>query len=348
VDTLAIIYTSGTTGAPKGAMISHGGILAAVSGVLPRIRLSHLRALCLLPIDHVAFLANEAVKVILTGGTAVQLPRFDPQAVVETIDDERITYWFAIPTMLQRLVMSGRIEDHDLASLELLCWAGPLPRQVLEALRRKGCRFAVSYGMTETSGGITFSEPDDDDETVLDTVGRPHEDVEVRLRDEPGIDDDGAREILIRGRQLMQGYWNKPAETASAFVDGWFRTGDLGVLRDGRLSIRGRLKELIRTGGYNVSPTEVERVIDACPGVGMVVVLGMPDEVYGEAVHAVWTPAPDAQLADAELAQYVRRHLTGYKVPKRFWRREELPFLANGKLDRNALRREIAAAMVSP
>jgi acyl-CoA synthetase (AMP-forming)/AMP-acid ligase II len=346
-DPLAIIYTSGTTGPPKGTVISHRGILTAVAGVLPRIDVARFRALCVLPIDHVAFLANEAVKVILCGGTAIQLARFEPGDVLDAIQRHRATYWFAIPTMLQRLVTSGKFDDYDLSSLQLVSWAGPMARPVLNALRRKSPRLGVSYGMTEASGGITYSEPEDDDEALLDTVGRPHDAVEVRLDDQVGIGPEEAREILIRGPQLMLGYWNKPAETAKAFADGWFKTGDLGVLRDGRLCIVGRLKELIRTGGYNVSPTEVERVIEACPGVGMVVVLGVPDERYGEAVHAVWSPVRDIILADVDLEQHVRRHLAGYKVPKRFWRRGELPFLANGKLDRKELRRQIAAAMAS-
>jgi acyl-CoA synthetase (AMP-forming)/AMP-acid ligase II len=338
-DGIAIIYTSGTTGAPKGALISHRGVIAAVTGVLARLKLTRFRALVTLPIDHVAFLTSEAVMAILTGGSVVQLPKFDPIAILEAIQRHRPTVWFAIPTMLQRLVASERFDAYDLSSLELIWWAGPLPKHVVDALRAKSRNLGVSYGMTEASGGITVSEPDIDQERLLNTVGRPHENVEVRLRD--------GGEILIRGPQLMTGYWNKPVETAEAFVDGWFKTGDLGVLRDGYLSIVGRKKELIRSGGYNISPTEVENVLATNPGVAFVVVIGVADPDYGEAVHAVWSPHPNVEISDGELERHVRERLAGYKVPKRFWRWSELPLLANGKLDRRELRIRIQSELNS-
>lgn len=346
-DGLAIIYTSGTTGPPKGALISHRGIISAVSGVLARLRLSRFHALATLPIDHVAFLTSEAVMVILTGGSVVQLPKFDPSAVLEAMERRRTTVWFAIPTMLQRLVGSQRIHEYDLSSLELIWWAGPVPQHVVDVLRSKSRYLGVSYGMTETSGGITVSDPDIDPERLLTTVGRPHQNIEVRLRGDPPAHGDLPREILVRGPQLMTGYWKKPEQTAQAFVDGWFQTGDLGILRDGFLSILGREKELIRSGGYNISPTEVENVLAAHPGVAFVVVLGVSDPEYGEAVHAVWSSHPETDVSDQDLKRHVRERLAGYKVPKRFWRWSELPFLANGKLDRRELRSRIQSELSS-
>ncbi len=340
-DGVAIIYTSGTTGPPKGALISHRGVITAVTGVLARLRLSRFHALVTLPIDHVAFLTSEAVMAILTGGSVVQLPKFDPVAVLEAIQRHRPTVWFAIPTMLQRLVASHSIDSYDLSSLELIWWAGPVPKHVVDVLRLRSRHLGVSYGMTEASGGITVSDPDIDEERLLGTVGRPHENIEVRLRGDESSQGGRPGEILIRGPQLMSGYWNKPRETAEAFVDGWFKTGDLGILRDGYLSIVGREKELIRSGGYNISPTEVENVLATNPAVAFVVVLGVPDPDYGEAVHAVWSPHPNVEISDGALERHVRERLAGYKVPKRFWRWSELPLLANGKLDRRELRNRI-------
>jgi acyl-CoA synthetase (AMP-forming)/AMP-acid ligase II len=344
-DGLAIIYTSGTTGPPKGALISHRGILTAVTGVLACLRLSRFHALATLPVDHVAFLTSEAVMVILTGGSVVQLQKFDPGAVLETIQRHRTTVWFAIPTMLQRVVASQRIDSYDLSSLELIWWAGPAPKHVVDTLRSKSRYLGVSYGMTESSGGITVSDPDIDEERLMTTVGRPHENIEVRLRGDEPAHGEMPREILIRGPQLMKGYWNKPLETTEAFVDGWFKTGDLGILRDGYLSIVGREKELIRSGGYNISPTEVENVLAINPGVAYVVVIGVADPEYGEAVHAVWCAHPNAEISDGDLERHVRERLAGYKVPKRFWRWSELPFLANGKLDRREMRNRIQSEL---
>lgn len=336
-DPFAIIYTSGTTGAPKGAVLSHSGVITSVSAILRRIDIRELRAVSVLPIDHVGFLSSDAVRVFVAGGCAVQLPRFDPALVCRAIERARATSWTAIPTMLQRLTEAPEFSKCDLSSMQVLWWAGPMPHRIYEQLRAKWpTQLAVAYGMTEASGGITFSMPRADEDELLGSAGRPLDAIEVRVI--PSEDGDAVGEIQVRGPQLMLGYWNRPDATMAAFTaDGWFRTGDLGAFRGPNLQICGRSKELIRSGGYNVSPNEVETEILKHPGVGWAVVFGVADETYGEAVHAAWVPAPESNLPDAELARWLRERLSGFKLPKRFWRAASLPFLPNGKLDRKGI-----------
>jgi acyl-CoA synthetase (AMP-forming)/AMP-acid ligase II len=300
------------------------------------------RVLSLMPIDHIGFLLCEMTAVVLGGGTLVQLPFFDPVNVLETIVKRRVTVWCAITTMLQRVITHERLDEFDIAHMELLWWPGPLADSVIAAVRKRVKRVGNSYGMTEASGTITFTDPDVDDVALATTVGRPNPYLEVRLRDEPGAGADDPREILLRGPQLMLGYWGKPDVTAASFVDGdWFCTGDLGVLRDGVLSVVGRKKEIIRSGGYNLMPAEIERALEEHPAVQYAYVTGVPHELYGEAVHAVCQLVPGSTVEPAELNAHVRRLLPDYKAPKSYAMRDDLPLLANSKIDRKALARQL-------
>jgi acyl-CoA synthetase (AMP-forming)/AMP-acid ligase II len=336
-DPFAVIYTSGTTGAPKGAVVSHQGVITSVSAILRRMDIRELRAVSVLPIDHVGFLSSDAVRVFVSGGCAVQLPRFDPGLVCRAIERHRATSWTAIPTMLQRLTECREFSACDLSSIQVLWWAGPMPQRIYVRLREKWpTQLAVAYGMTEASGGITFSTPRAGEDELLGSAGSPLDAIEVRVV--PGADGDDVGEIQLRGPQLMLGYWKRPDATSAAFTaDGWFRTGDLGAFHGNNLQICGRSKELIRSGGYNVSPNEVETEILKHPGVAWAVVFGRADDTYGEAVHAVWVPAPGSGTTESELARWLRGRLSGFKVPKRFWQAASLPFLPNGKLDRKAV-----------
>jgi len=339
---LAIIYTSGSTGKPKGAEITNLAVLTSVSNALRRIDIADVRALSLLPIDHVAFLANELVMVLLSGGAAVQISRFDVCDVLETIEKKKITLWCAIPTMLQRIATSGRIDDFDLSSLEYLWWPGPLSEQAFQIIRGKAKRLGVSYGMTEAAGGITFSDPDTPQERLLHTVGRVLPSLEMKLDDVDVVDGREIGEILIRGKQLITEYWNRPDATSAAFTeDGWFRTGDLGALDGDYLSIVGRKKELIRSGGYNISPYEIEAAIESHPAVDFAIVVGVRDEEYGEAVVGALSFVKGQTAEVEDIRSHVRAKLPGYKVPKHLSTQDGIPFLANGKVDRNLLKKQL-------
>ena len=339
---IALIYTSGSTGKPKGAAITNLGILTSVTNALARINIDDVRSLSLLPVDHVAFLANEVVMVLLAGGTSVQLERFDVEEVLATIENKRITLWAPIPTMLQRLAASGRMDDYDLSSLDYVWWPGPLSKDAFAAIRGKAKRLGVSYGMTEAAGGITFSCNDTDPDRLLHTVGKPLPSLEVRLDEPTEMDGRIVGEILIRGPQVIKGYWHRPDATVAAFTtDGWFRTGDLGAFDGGDLSIVGRKKELIRSGGYNISPYEVEAAIESHEAVAFAIVVGVRDDEFGEAVVAAASFVSGRSISIDDIQTHVRRHLPGYKAPKYISTREDLPFLANGKVDRKLLQEQL-------
>jgi long-chain acyl-CoA synthetase len=228
--------------------------------------------------------------------------------------------------------------------MELLWWPGPLAESTIADVRRRVKRVGNSYGMTEASGTISFTDFDDDDTTLAKTVGRPNPYLDVRLRDEPGLAPDEPREIVLRGPQLMLGYWNNPEATQAAFVDGgWFRTGDLGRLEDGILSVVGRKKEIIRSGGYNLMPSEIESALEEHPFVQCAYVVGVPDAIYGEAVHAICQFVPGTSVSIATLDRHARAHLPSYKVPKSYAFRDHMPLLANGKVDRKALAAQLRA-----
>ncbi len=342
-DALALIYTSGSTGAPKGAIISHAGIQISAKALLGNWPFER-RVLSLMPIDHIAFLLCEMSAVVLGGGTLIQLPFFDPDIVLETIERERVTCWCAITTMLQRVLACERFETADLSGMELLWWPGPLADTAIATIRKRVRRVANSYGMSEAAGTISFTDPDADDRALATTVGRPNPYIEVRLREEPGVAPDEPREILLRGAQMMLGYWGKPEVTAQSFVDGdWFCTGDLGLMSGGVLSVAGRKKEIIRSGGYNLMPAEIERALEEHPAVQCAYVVGVPNELYGEAVHAIVQLLPGASAAHVELDAHVRAHLADHKAPKSYALRDDLPLLANGKVDRKSLAAQLRA-----
>jgi acyl-CoA synthetase (AMP-forming)/AMP-acid ligase II len=339
---LALIYTSGSTGKPKGAAITNLGILTSVTNALSRINIDNVRSLSLLPIDHVAFLANEVVMVLLSGGTSVQLERFDVEEVLTTIEGKRITLWAPIPTMLQRLAASGRMDDFDLSSLDYVWWPGPLSKDAFAAIRRKARRLGVSYGMTEAAGGITFSCNETAPDNLLHIVGKPLPSLEVRLDEPTEMDGHIVGEILIRGPQVIKGYWHRPDATAASFTpDGWFRTGDLGAFDGGDLSIVGRKKELIRSGGYNISPYEVEAAIESHEAIAFAIVAGIRDDEFGEVVVAAASFVSGRSLSVDDIQTHVRRHLPGYKAPKYISTRDNIPFLANGKVDRKLLQEQL-------
>ncbi|WP_110206844.1 class I adenylate-forming enzyme family protein [Nocardioides daejeonensis] len=349
-DPAVIFFTSGTTGRPKGATHSHRNVVAAVWFHLLNdavaAELGHpqtdRRYLLVTPLFHIAALHNLAVVRMAVGDTAViHEGKFDIDRVLRLIEQERVTNWGAVPTMLSRLVEAD-LSAYDLSSLRTISVGSApsspsLKQRLREALPAAGQSLGTTYGLTESSTAATLATAA---ELAADpeTVGRPVPTQQVQVRDADGnpVADGVEGEIHLRGVHMMLGYWRDPGATMEAHTDdGWFRTGDLGSMRDGQLRIASRRSDLIIRGGENVYPAEVEAQLVTHPSVRECIVLGVPDADFGQAVSAVVVVDPDGACSEEELREFLRERLARYKVPTR-WRvtTEELPRNATGKVNR--------------
>ncbi len=317
-----LVYTSGTTGAPKGALLSHGNLLASAEAVRLAWRWTPQDRLVLtLPLFHVHGLGVGLHGTLTAGASAVLRPRFAVDDLLDTAANSHASMWFGVPTMYSRVAASERLPE--LRRLRL-CVSGsaPLSPEVFAAVaERGGQRILERYGMTETL--MNVSNPYDG-ERRPGTVGLPLPGVDLRLAE-------GTDEILLRGPNVMAGYWERPDATAEAFTEeGWFRSGDVGAYdADGYLRIVGRRKELIISGGYNVYPREVEDVLRSHPRVTDAAVVGFPDATWGERVTA-FVEAQDV-TEEALLALSVEQ-LAPYKRPKQVLFVDALPRNALGKV----------------
>ncbi len=327
-DPALIVYTSGTTGAPKGALLTHGNLLASAEAVRLAWRWSPADRLVLaLPLFHVHGLGVGLHGTLHAGASAVLRPRFDAPDVFDSVATHDATLWFGVPTMYARLADSDRLAE--LRRLRL-CVSGsaPLPTELFDAVaERAGQRIVERYGMTETL--MNVSNPYDG-ERRPGTVGLPLPGVEVRLAD-------GTDEVLLRGPNVLREYFERPEATAEAFPEpGWFASGDVGRLDDdGYLRIVGRRKELIISGGFNVYPREVEDVLRSHPAVRDAAVVGLPDPVWGERVTAF---VEADGVSEAVLLELAAGQLAPYKRPKAVVFVDALPRNALGKVTKQALR----------
>ena len=321
-----IAYTSGTTGAPKGAVLSHGNVLANSESVAVTWRWeSDDRLVHALPIFHGHGLCVALFTSLLRRSSVVLLPRFDPAAVTEAVTSTHATLFFGVPTMYHRLVASAGVAA--LGRLRLaVSGSAPLSAELHDRIRRAaGVDVLERYGMTETL--MTLSNPYDGARRP-GTVGFPFPGVDAVLTD---------GEILVRGPTVFGGYWRRPAATAERFVDGWFRTEDLAEIDDGYVRIRGRASDLIVSGGYNVYPAEVEDVLLGHPAVAEVAVAATPSEEWGEAVTA-WVVTNGAPPPAADVLAFAAGQLAPYKRPRIVHFVSELPRTALGKVRRAELR----------
>jgi malonyl-CoA/methylmalonyl-CoA synthetase len=329
----AILYTSGTTGRPKGAVLDHGGLLAQARGAINAWRWTSRDVLVhALPLFHLHGLGIGLHGTLLSGGSAT-LVQFSPASVVAELTrpgPERGTMFFGVPSMYQRLC--DWLDQHatDLSHVRVfISGSAPLPPALFDRCSRLlGQPPVERYGITE--GGIVVTNPYEGPRQP-GRVGFPFPGVEVKLGE---LD-----EVLLKGGQVFKGYWRNPTATEEAFTDdGFFRTGDVGEIGDdGTLAIRGRLKELIISGGFNVYPREVELVLETHPAVDEVAVAGVPSDAWGEEVTAYVVPAKAAQVDESELIAFARERLAAYKCPRRVVVVEKLPRNAMGKIERSKL-----------
>lgn len=354
-----IIFTSGTTGRAKGVVLTAAGLAAGVATSRAARPLAEDELyLYPFPLYHVS--AYNVLHALHRGRPVVLPRRFDAATVLDLTRAHGVTAMSLAPTMLRLLLDAAGDDRSALASLRSISYgAAPMPPALLrEAHDALGVGFAQGYGMTELSGNAVFLSPDDHrrgldgDRRLLVAAGRAGPGVELRITDEAGNDvaPGAPGEIRVRSGQVCAGYWDDPDATAAAIVDGWLRTGDIGVLDDdGLLTIVDRAKDIVVTGGENVASREVEDVVGTHPAVARVAVVGLPDPRWGEAVCAAVVLRPghahDHQGRpgiEADVIAHARAHLAGYKVPKRVVVLDDLPTNAGGKVVKPELRRLLA------
>ncbi|MFW2403490.1 MAG: malonate--CoA ligase [Gammaproteobacteria bacterium] len=338
--TAVLLYSSGTTGQPKGAMLTHGN-LAANTATLVRYWgfTSDDRLLHALPIYHAHGLFVGLGCALLGGASMNFLGKFDTETVKHQLADS--TVMMGIPTFYTRLLADPDFDQRACAGMRLfISGSAPLLADThREFSRRTGHAILERYGMTETS--MLSSNPLHGDRRP-GSVGYPLPGVEIRIVDAHDCQVETGRvgEIQVRGPNVFKGYWNMPDKTAQDFTDdGFFRTGDQGVFaEDGYLTILGRNKDMIITGGLNVYPKEVELVLDELDGVVESAVIGVPHADFGEGVVAIIVPDASHETAESDIIATLRDRLAGFKLPKRVILVDELPRNAMGKVQKNELR----------
>ncbi|MEU7593865.1 acyl-CoA synthetase [Streptomyces sp. NPDC039022] len=344
-DLAQLLYTSGTTGLPKGAMMTHGALVHAYASAVAALDLKAAdRPVHCLPLYHSAQLHVFLMPYLAVGAVNVILDAPDPQRIFDLVEAGRADSLFAPPTVWIGLSQHPGFGTRDLSGLRKAYYgASVMPVPVLERLRARlpGLAFYNCFGQSEIGPLATVLGPDEH-EGRMDSCGRPVLFVEARVVDEHGteVPDGTPGEIVYRSPQLCSGYWDKPEETAAAFRDGWFRSGDLAT-RDaaGCFTVVDRVKDVINSGGVLVASRQVEDALYAHPAVAEVAVIGLPDERWIEAVTAVVVPRAEAGVpGEAELIAVARERLAGFQVPKRVLFVEALPRNASGKILKRELR----------
>ncbi|MFQ6015575.1 MAG: long-chain fatty acid--CoA ligase [Anaerolineae bacterium] len=355
-DLACLQYTGGTTGIPKGAMLTHGNLVASVTQIrqflLPDSQEAEDRALAVLPLFHVYGMSGVMNLGVHLAATLVLLPLLDLKMLMEAIQKERPTFFLGVPALYTAVNSYPGVDKMDLTSIKA-CFSGgaPLPVEVIEQFeQRTGARIAEAYGMTETSS-VTHVNPRYG-LRKFGSIGVPIVGTDARIVDtETGRRDlppGEVGELVVRGPQVMKGYWNQPAETAEALRDGpdgkWLYTGDLARMdEDGYFYIVDRKKDLILTAGFNVYPREVEEVLYQHPAVLEAAVVGIPDVVRGEKIKAFVVLKPGETATTSEIIAFCRERLAKYKVPRAIVFRQALPKTAVGKVWRRVLREEDVA-----
>lgn len=342
-------YTSGTTGLPKGVIISIRN-LAHLFQAGPHWRLGPESIVSVvMPLFHMGGSAW-ALVALLSGAQCVLAPAFDASSLVADLADHGVTNVLVAPTMLQMMVDVADVERADYSTVRSIVYGSapislPLLRRTQEVF---GAELMQVYGLTETCGAVVQLGPTDHYGSRLASVGLPYPWVELQIRDANGsvvsaAGQDG--EIWIRSGQCSEGYWRRPIETAALLTDdGWLRTGDVGhVDKDGYLFITDRLKDMIITGGENVYPSEVERVLVEHPDVVEVAVIGVPDRTWGEAVTAVIVPRDNSQITERRLLEWSQSRIAGFRRPKRIHLVHELPHNPSGKVLKTELRQRFSS-----
>lgn len=342
------MYTSGTTGHPKGAQLSHANLLTLLPAALAQWGNWHDRDVNLvcMPLFHIGG-SGWALVGLYRGIENVLTRDFEPAAILRIIAQYRVSKVLFVPAMMLFLLQAPQSRDTDFSSLELIVYgASPAPLDLLRnAVKVFRCGLAQVYGLTETTGAITYLPPEDHGEHAVERMkscGKPMDGVEIRIVDAAGkaLPPGEVGEVICRTPQIMLGYWNLPEATTRSIRDGWFSTGDAGYLdKDGYLYIHDRVKDMIVSGGENIYPAEVESALFGHPAIADVAVIGVPDEQWGEAVKAIVVKKPGTSASAKEIIDFARERIAGYKVPRSVDFVEALPRNPSGKILKRELRK---------
>jgi acyl-CoA synthetase (AMP-forming)/AMP-acid ligase II len=344
-DVSDMFFTSGTTGRPKGAMTAHGQNVAVYEAWSTGVGLRRGdRYLVVNPLSHTFGYKAGVLACLITGATLVLQAVFDPARSLQLVSDERITVLPGPPTLYASLLDHPARSGADLSSLRLaVTGAAVVPVALVERMRAELFPdVVIAYGLTEACGTVTVGDPHADVQTMVRTVGRPIDGTEVVIADRNGmrLPAGESGEVLVRGYNVMRGYFGDPEATAAAIdTDGWLHTGDIGCLdAGGNLRITDRLKDMVIVGGFNVYPAEVEQLITRHPKVSEAAVVGVPDARLGEVCRAYVITRPGAEIDPAEIIEFCRERLAHFKVPREVVIVAELPRNAAGKVLKYVLR----------
>ena len=323
-------------------MLTHGNFLhqslSWTSGFGLTGRDIHLHVL---PLCYSGGLLSTTLNVFQTGATVVLEPRFDAESALRRIERHRASWLGATPQLIERILAHPLAAETDLSSLPRIETGGsPVPTLLAELAGKRGIALIQGYGLTEATGGVNLFLPPEDAIRKAGAVGRAAPYDAVRIVDDAGADAAAGEfgEMLLRGPLVMKEYWRNPAATEEALSDGWLHTGDLGRMDDeGFVTLAGRKKEMIISGGLNVYPVEVEQVLETFPEIAEVAVVGLPDDEWGERVSAFVILEPGATLSEEELIERVRPYLAGYRIPRIVRFVDDLPRTTSGKV----LKREL-------
>ena len=341
-DTAVILYTSGTTGTPKGAELTHDNLrqnCTVTAKTLIGVSEEDV-ILGALPLFHSFGQTCGLNAAIAHGACLTLIPRFDPAKALEIIERDAVTVLEGVPTMYHAMLNTQSASDTS--SLRVCVTGGSaMPGEVMRSFEKAfDCIILEGYGLSETSPVASFNHPDR--ERKAGSIGTPIAGVEMKVVDDEGaeVDQGGVGEIVIRGHNVMKGYWNRPDATADVMRDGWFATGDMATVdADGYFFIVDRKKDMIIRGGYNVYPREIEEVLYEHPAVSEAAVVGVADDALGEEVAAVVVLKTGADASADDIRAYVKERVAAYKYPRKIWFSEELPKGPTGKI----LKREIKA-----
>ena len=338
------LYTSGTTGSPKGAMLTNLNLLGLIGNLSMEIKGldEYGRSLVAMPLYHIGG-CGWALGAMSAGCTAVITREFVPQDILRVMIEQKVNTGFLVPAALLFLTSLPEAQGADFSALKnILYGASPITPELLKrSIETFGCRFTQVYGLTETTGAVTFLQHEEHVGERFLSCGRSGFGHELRVvdSDDREVPYGEIGEIVYRGPGTMQGYWRKDRDTASAIRDGWFHTGDAGTMDgEGFIYIKDRIKDMIISGGENIYPAEVEAALAGHPKVADVAVIGIPDDTWGEAVKAIVIRKPGSELSAEELIEWSHSRLAGFKRPRSVNFVETIPRNPSGKILKKDLR----------